>query len=262
MTEDGIRIRSVARSERVDCRLAWYPPGLRYARHVHELSQLSVLLAGQIEDSIGRDSGSALGLSLAAKPAGGEHAVIFGPQGALILSFDLSGPLDNEDPQALRAGLRWRESPQARLLVGLVAAGLVRGETPDGEAIEQVLGDLLASLADDGRARETGLPPPWLRRIREQLDTAPESTSVAAAAHEAGVHRVHLARMFRRHYGLPVSAYRRLARNAVAVRRVLGEDQVLAGAANDAGFSDQCHMTRALRADTGFTPGALCRLLR
>jgi AraC family transcriptional regulator len=144
----------------------------------------------------------------------------------------------------------------------LVAAGLVRGETPDGEAIEQVLGDLLASLADDGRARETGLPPPWLRRIREQLDTAPESTSVAAAAHEAGVHRVHLARMFRRHYGLPVSAYRRLARNAVAVRRVLGEDQVLAGAANDAGFSDQCHMTRALRADTGFTPGALCRLLR
>lgn len=262
MSDGGIRIRSVARSARVDCRLAWYPPGMRYARHAHEESQVSVLLAGQIEDSIGRNGSAALGLSLAAKPAGGAHAVTFGPQGALILSFNLAAPLDDEDPEALRSGLGWRASPQARWLVGLVAAGLLRGGSPDGEVMEQVLCDLLATLAEEGRRRDVAVPPAWLERIREQLDETPDTSSVAAAAREAGVHRVHLARMFRRHYGMPVSAYRRLARTAVAVRRVLGDQEALAGAADGAGFADQCHMTRALRAETGFTPGALCRLLR
>jgi AraC-like DNA-binding protein len=45
------------------------------------------------------------------------------------------------------------------------------------------------------------------------------------------------------------------------MERLAAGERDLAGLAADLGFADQAHLTRALRAETGTTPGALRTLL-
>jgi len=45
----------------------------------------------------------------------------------------------------------------------------------------------------------------WLETVKQRIQDAPHPVSVSALAHEVGVHRVHLARMFREHYGRSVT---------------------------------------------------------
>jgi AraC family transcriptional regulator len=70
-----------------------------------------------------------------------------------------------------------------------------------------------------------------------------------------GVHRVHLAREFRDHFGLTVGDYVRRRRLARARHLLAHTDLPLSAAAADAGFADQAHLTRAFRAAFGTTPG-------
>jgi AraC family transcriptional regulator len=83
---------------------------------------------------------------------------------------------------------------------------------------------------------------------------------VAVLAREAGVHRVHLARTFRDHFGVPITEYARQLR-LQAAGRLLADDLPLAGVAARAGFADQSHLTRVMHEAWGITPGALRRTL-
>ena len=83
---------------------------------------------------------------------------------------------------------------------------------------------------------------------------------VFPAARLAGVYRTHLARTFRRYFGLSVSAYRRHALAEAAVKH-FASGATLVTASSKAGFADQSHMTCVVKAETGFTPGVLRRLL-
>jgi len=71
----------------------------------------------------------------------------------------------------------------------------------------------------------------------------------------------HLSRTFRRVTGLTLSHYRIRLRLRRAMERLAAGERDLAGLAADLGFADQAHLTRALRAETGTTPGALRTLL-
>jgi AraC-like DNA-binding protein len=71
----------------------------------------------------------------------------------------------------------------------------------------------------------------------------------------------HLSRTFRAETGLTVSAYRTRLRVRQVLERLAGGERDLARLARDAGFADQSHMTRAVRAEAGRPPGALRALL-
>lgn len=100
-----------------------------------------------------------------------------------------------------------------------------------------------------------------MARLKEQICLEPASFSVAETAKSAGIHRIHLARLFRRHFGSTITAYRCRTLAGAALRHVLDPRKSLAEAALDAGFADQSHMTRVLKAETGFTPGTLRRTM-
>jgi AraC family transcriptional regulator len=74
---------------------------------------------------------------------------------------------------------------------------------------------------------------------------------IAAAA---GIHPVHLARVFRRHCGYTLGDYVRKLRVDFAARQLLATDEPLAGIAFAAGFSDQSHFTKVFKRQTGMTP--------
>jgi AraC family transcriptional regulator len=71
--------------------------------------------------------------------------------------------------------------------------------------VESHVLSILAELAGRPAFEIRGPPPPWLERARERIDDEfIGSLSLETLARTAGVHRVHLARAFRAHFGCTV----------------------------------------------------------
>jgi AraC family transcriptional regulator len=227
-------------------------PETRFRRHEHAVPHVVAVLAGgfvEREADGWRDVGpGTIRVSGAAR-----HDCDFGRAGARCLVLEV-------EDEALEpvAGARflpvdgWLE----RVARGLEAAA----SAPDPGAAYSLPGltaELLAQIARRLGGR-VAPPPPWLGRVRELLHDTAGTASVPELAREAGVHRVHLARTFRDHVGVPVTAYARQLR-LEAARAELAAGVPPARAAARAGFADQSHLTRAMRSAWGVTPGALRR---
>lgn len=115
---------------------------------------------------------------------------------------------------------------------------------------------LLAELAERPGLTLRGSPPPWLQSVRERIhDEFTLTHSLYALAQTAGVHRVHLARAFRQHYGCTVGDYTRLRRVEFACHQLVSSGQPLSDIALSAGFGDQSHLTNVFRRLVGVPPG-------
>jgi AraC-like DNA-binding protein len=98
---------------------------------------------------------------------------------------------------------------------------------------------------------ETDLPDLLARDLGQDA-----SLAVGEWAETQGVSRETAWRHFRGAYGVDIAAYRSEARARKAWRMIMASDATLASIAAAAGFSDQPHMSRAVKALTGATPGA------
>lgn len=81
------------------------------------------------------------------------------------------------------------------------------------------------------------------------------SISVGDWAARSGLAPATVSRGFRRAFGTTAAAYRAEARARDAFRRLIVEDEPLAELAFACGFADQAHMSRAVSALTGRSPG-------
>jgi AraC-like DNA-binding protein len=82
-----------------------------------------------------------------------------------------------------------------------------------------------------------------------------------ALARELGVSPHHLSRVFHAHTGHTIAQHRLMLRSREALQRIAEGEDSLARLAAELGFADQSHLTRAIRRQTGRTPGQLRRLL-
>jgi AraC family transcriptional regulator len=206
-------------------RLSYYSPGVAHAPHEHGCAHVSLILAGGfVEEAAGRVRERFAGDSVS-RGAGSRHAVRFGPSGALVLN------LQSTQPSAMPK-LSWEGPP----LLGLA------------QPWSKV-------------ANAAGEAPAWLEEARRRLIEAPWRNPVGQLAADLGVHRVHLARAFGAHYGLSPRVFRLRSMVGHALRLALEEDLPLAEAAPAAGFADQSHMSRAVRATCGLPIGRLRSLL-
>jgi AraC family transcriptional regulator len=122
-------------------------------------------------------------------------------------------------------------------------------------SVESTVLELLADLAGRPALEPRGAPPAWLERVRERIhDEFARTLSLAALVETAGVHRVHLARAFRRHYGCTIGDYIRRRRVEFASHRLTASSDRLSDIAFDAGFADQSHLTNTFRRLVGITP--------
>lgn len=90
------------------------------------------------------------------------------------------------------------------------------------------------------------------------LEHFTEPVSLERLAEVSGINRFHLLRVFRREFGVTAHEYQRHLRLARA-SRLLASGWTPSRAAYEAGFCDQSHLTRQLKALTGVTPAVFAR---
>ena len=133
-----------------------------------------------------------------------------------------------DDPEAIaRLAERDRAEAARQMLATLTPRGPTAGDWPD-------------LLAQALRA-DPGLPlTPWAR--------------------DRGLHPGALSRGFRQVFGITPVTYRLIQRTRRAMEAVRRSSEPLSLVAQDCGFADQAHMSRAIRSLANTTPGALRRL--
>lgn len=100
---------------------------------------------------------------------------------------------------------------------------------------------------------------PRIRRAQDYVEAhLGESLRLDDLAAAAGLSRYHFARVFREEVGVPPWTFVRHAR-ARRAKALLRAGRSPAEAAHEAGFADQSHLTRTLRALDGRTPAAFRR---
>jgi AraC-like DNA-binding protein len=223
--------------------LTRYPPDLSQRPHMHDAPHISLVLAGDCKEVLGRTEVEFGAGRLALRPAGIRHAVTFSRRGALIVTCAIPAhAVEINEP-------RWSPRLPRQQLRALTPL-LFSDET---EAVEAGW-DLLALTEGQPPQRPAAK---WLLAVKDQLIEEP-ATTISTIAAQTGRHRVHLGRAFLTAFGEPPSTFRRRAmldRSLSAMARGFAG----AAAAVEGGFADQSHFNRACRESFGLTPGQLTR---
>jgi AraC family transcriptional regulator len=233
-----------------------YPPSLTTPPHSHERAYFCTVLQGGYSETYGTRTRTCGPLALIFHPQGEVHSDHFVEAGGRVFSVEI------EPDWAARV----REfSPilahPIDLCGGALASLAVRlyheFRRMDAVAPLSMEGLTLEIVAEASRchfAPETRSPR-WLERARQLLHARfAESLSLDEVAAAAGVHPVHLARVFRQRYRCTVGDYVRQLRVEYAIRALSTSNLPLAEIALAAGFSDQSHFTRTFKRHVGVTP--------
>jgi AraC family transcriptional regulator len=234
-----------------------YAPSQRQEKHAHAHTNVSIVLAGSLEESSCGNVEYAFPLSVVVKPSDTDHRDLFGTRGARVFSIILT-PEFTEPLKDWAPGLscwRWTHGgPSTRSMLRLLKTYRRRRMFSD-EELENCVYETLASLPYIESSGAITPAPRWLELIRQELnDTLAETVRVRDLAARAKVHPVYLARRFRRYVGCSITDYRTRLRTRAVAEILTSSDASIASAANQCGFADQSHLCRAFKAATGLTP--------
>lgn len=241
----------------------WFPGGAVLPSHTHRRAVVAVCLKGRIDSRLGRHVLEGDAGVLWTEPAEDSHSNVTSDDGARVLAIQpdpaheyLLDPVQSllDAPRRVKDVRLVHLAERLRRLLG----------EPDPWSPLGVQAGALDLLGEAGRAfhraAEVGTRPPWLSRVVDLLQSRfRERISLDELAREAGVHPMHLTRVFRRFEGRSVGEAQRELRLAWAERLILESDEPIGRIAIRAGFADQSHFTRVFRASRGRTPGALRR---
>ena len=232
---------------------AEYPGDMRQSWHSHDEAIVTMILAGQVREGVGRHEQSAGPMEIGIKPAGIPHTDHFGPRPlrAVRIAVPTAGAATG-NPLTVLQQWTWRTSPMAcRALCGAANALMHRDE----DAVDGHVWDALAGLASSPVPVHAGNPPTWLRQAHDHLLDAGGTAPLRALALTAGVHPVHFAAQFRRYYGCSTSEFRQNHRVQRATGLVCRSRIPLSQIAAMLGYADQAHFTRQFRKVIGVSPG-------
>lgn len=249
----------ILRSDGIVARERNYAPRSILEKHIHEYAVLVLVLEGEFNEWCRGRQELRHPFALRIMSAGEPHANAYGPLGARCFLTEIHSPrLEGWNDRARSL------SEVAHYQPGSIPASIVRsmhreftvGDDVAMIAIEGLLCELIAAVDRLLRNGLTGPAPAWLNRVRARLhDEFRTPLTLAALAADAGVHPVHLQRMFRHHYGRTPAQYAAQLRIQWAKHALSRPDMEIARVALEAGFSDQAHFTRRFRDLTGTTPG-------
>jgi AraC family transcriptional regulator len=241
-----------------------YEPGHRLAPHAHERPFFSLLVRGSFKERHDRGTRQCVPTSLVFYPEHEPHEEAFGDSGGRAFHVELEegwlARMRAEGGLEYPAGsTETLEGRRNQLMSRLYGWFLRPG--PDVSADEIALELLDAVSPETGYGAERTRPP-WLDRIVELLrERFCERVRVGELAEEAGVHPVHLARVFRRHFGCTIGEYIRMLRIERARVVLVNGDQGLSSIAFATGFADQAHFTRTFKEQVGVPPGEYRKLV-
>jgi AraC family transcriptional regulator len=253
-TQEEIRVRRFAN---ITLRETRYAPGSILGKHAHRNCGFGVVLSGSYLEAY---SSTTLGCgphTVKFRPAAESHVTCFGPQGARCVTIDVDASWLE---RLMGSTGRALDRPSCR--VGGVSVTFARLHreivNPDqftSLAVEASVLELFVAFARGGLT-EPRKSPSWLPRAREVLEQRfSERVGLSSLAQALGIHPVHLARQFRRHYGVSVGEYVRRLRVDKAKALLALSRMPLPELALDLGFSSQSHFTHIFKRETGVSPG-------
>lgn len=227
-----------------------YAPELRISKHSHKNPYLLLTLEGSQSEDYGRRSRLYKRSTLAFHPAHESHSQCIGPDGLRCLHVEFIGKWAERNPGI--AGLLEKQADFDRgplLWLSQRVYGEFRNRDDlSGLATEGLILELLAEFAR-ATSEKTHHIPRWLADARSLMHGRHrESLALSVIAESVGVHPVHLAREFRKHFRSTVAEYLRRLRIESACNAIAGSNVPLADIAAQVGFSDQAHFTRVFRA--------------
>jgi AraC family transcriptional regulator len=255
-TVTGRRLRRVLTRPGMHAFEAEYDPESRLPEHGHAAPFFTYVLRGSYVERAGQHARQC-----------NRGAVIFhdyeshknevGPAGTVSFSVEL-------DPEL------WREFTDGAGMVRAVAGHVLGGDIewpalqvwrafhqPDTTStlgVEEAI-VLLCEATRGACARGVFEPHQRLDRCSAYLDAhLMEIHRLADVAKIAGVHPMHLVKLFRRRFGCSLGEYLRRRRVAWACGRLARGEETITSIALDAGFADHAHFTRTFVRVTGSTP--------
>jgi AraC family transcriptional regulator len=237
---------------------------LRMPRHAHQLAFFSLVLAGSYDEEVGSRRLHFRPLCGMFRPAALCHRDEIGPAGGRFFNVEMEpawienlrdyAPLPSAAAEFAGGELSW---------LGLRLYGeLQRFDHGSPMIVEGLALEMLGTLARATQASPARMPP-WLRRVTERLEAEySRRLTVRELAADAGVHPVHLARVFRRFHGRSPGEHLQRRRVQAVCAALAHPDGSLAEAALAAGFADQSHCSRVFKRITGATPRAFRASLR
>jgi AraC family transcriptional regulator len=236
---------------------ASYAPFTRFASHAHDKANITLVIRGEIKETVAHQTIQASSFSVVVKPAGTVHANCFGAQGAH--TFLVETPFD----QHIKLNQwRWFHGGEiAAMALRVYRDFRCRRCGPDS-CLHTGLIDLVSLIASHLERPPSKKFPAWIDRVRDRIhDMFPDCVSVVDLAEDVQVHPVYLARVFRARFGCTITEYMHRLRVSEAAHHLASSQQTLARVAYDAGFADQPHLCRIFKRQTRLTPGEFRRLV-
>ena len=126
-------------------------------------------------------------------------------------------------------------------------------EQGDALGLEACILEILGAVALLERPESS--VPPWFRRVKERLtEEFRAPLRMRDLARDAGIHPVHLARVFRRIEKQSPGEYQQRQQVRAACGLLRDPEPPLCFIAAECGFADQSHFTRVFHRMTGTTP--------
>ncbi|HTH65672.1 MAG TPA: AraC family transcriptional regulator [Gemmatimonadales bacterium] len=232
---------------------AVYQPYASLATHEHSTPFFTYVLRGEyLERTHGLQRECRRGAVIFHPPCEA-HDNAVGPRGTMSLNVEITPEL-------------WDELAVGDMVPGRVLSGDVewlaaavwrefhREDAARALALDEAVALLCSSLRADQRCQRS----PSARRLAASAEYISQHLTptprLAEVAHVAGVHPMHLARLFRKRFGYSMGEFVRRRRIAWACGQLAGSDATIAAIALAAGFADQAHFTRTFRRITSCTP--------
>lgn len=227
-----------------------HPPRQRIAGHSHNWACLTLHVTGGYTETYDDAEVAIEGPAAVLHPSGRAHANQIDPAGLETVSIQF-------DPAWLRlAGVNLRLDRSYSWSGGALAAGAKRlallwaDPLTSEHALASALGQFIAFGLEQGASEPA---PAWLQVVREALsrDKLPATTELARAL---DLHPAWLSRAYRAACGegIQEAVRRKRVERAALLLRTSGMPP--SEIALEAGFCDQSHMNRSLRAVIGRTP--------
>jgi AraC family transcriptional regulator len=236
-----------------------YQPYLNIPKHTHtEGGYFDFVLKGGYTELSKKGSREFRQSEVIFQPPGESHADQFHEKETRLFSVSFTAEwLDHIKEQAaiLNTSVHFSGGLLTQLAVRLYK------EFRETDAVSSLMieGLALEMLAQVSREFEKGLkltaPPRWLIRTQELLHARfRENLTLSIIAESAGVHRVHMNKVFRQHFRCTIGEYIRRLRIEFACQKLSSSQDTFVEIAFAAGFSDQSHFCRVFNKFLGMTP--------
>jgi AraC family transcriptional regulator len=227
--------------------------------HAHELSFFALLLGGLYGERYGRQERQFRPFTVHFRPAGVPHQDEIGPQGVRFFEIEVRPGWRNRlaDCSAVLDVARDDCNGGELLWLAMKIFRELQSCPPDNDlAIESQLAELMAAAARMPKEKPQNRPS-WLGRIIEKLEVEyAERLTLDDLSREAGVHPVHVSRVFRKCVGEGIGEHVQRLRVRAACEQMREPKISIAEISVALGFADQSHFTRTFRKVAGMTPNA------